>query len=104
MAGYKLATYQSADGPRAGLVIDDNVFDAAKLTGKAAYSTVLSIITDWSAAKARAQGGGRQGRQEPGQGPAARQDQAPRARCCGRIRSTAPVSNYADHAAEMARR
>jgi len=27
MAGYKLATYQSADGPRAGLVIDDKVFD-----------------------------------------------------------------------------
>ncbi len=52
MAGYKLATYQSADGPRAGLVIDDNVFDAAKLTGKPAYSTVLNIITDWSAAKA----------------------------------------------------
>ena len=36
MAGYKLATYQSADGPRAGLVIDDKVFDAAKLTGKPA--------------------------------------------------------------------
>ena len=35
MAGYKLATYQSADGPRAGLVVDDKVFDAAKLTGKA---------------------------------------------------------------------
>src|SRR5215467_3200275 len=29
MAGYKLATYQSSDGPRAGLVIDDKVFDAA---------------------------------------------------------------------------
>ena len=51
MAGYKLATYQSADGPRAGLVIDDKVFDAAKLTGKAAYSTVLAIINDWTAAK-----------------------------------------------------
>ena len=35
MAGYKLATYQSADGPRAGLVIDDTVFDADKLTRKA---------------------------------------------------------------------
>ena len=29
MAGYKLATYQTSDGPRAGLVIDDKVFDAA---------------------------------------------------------------------------
>ena len=42
MAGYKLATYQSADGPRAGLVIDDKVFDAAKVTGKPAYATVLA--------------------------------------------------------------
>ena len=44
MAGYKLATYQSADGPRAGLVIDDKIFDAAKLTGKAAYASVLAIL------------------------------------------------------------
>src|SRR5260370_36147879 len=38
MAGYKLATYQTSDGPRAGLVIDDKVLDAAKLTGKGARS------------------------------------------------------------------
>ena len=44
MAGYKLATYQTPDGPRAGLVIDDRVFDAAKLTGKPAYATVLGIL------------------------------------------------------------
>ena len=49
-AGYKLATYQSADGPRAGLVVDDNVLDAAKLTGKAAYASVLGILEDWKAA------------------------------------------------------
>ncbi len=51
MAGYKLATYQTADGPRAGLVVDDKVFDAAKLTGKAAYATVLGILNDWRAAQ-----------------------------------------------------
>ncbi len=51
MAGYKLATYQSADGPRAGLVIDDKVFDAAKLTGKPAYATVLGILNDWGKAQ-----------------------------------------------------
>src|SRR5215211_5738749 len=51
MAGYKLATYQSTDGPRAGLVIDDKVFDAAKLTGKGAYTTVLGILEDWRTAK-----------------------------------------------------
>ena len=51
MAPYKLATYQSSDGPRAGLVIEDKVFDAAKLTGKAAYATVLGILEDWRAAQ-----------------------------------------------------
>ena len=50
-AGYKLATFQSPDGPRAGLVIGDKVFDAAKLTGKAAYATVLGIIQDWKTAQ-----------------------------------------------------
>jgi hypothetical protein len=51
MAGYKLATYQSSDGPRAGLVIDDEVLDAAKLTGKGTYATVLAILEDWRAAQ-----------------------------------------------------
>ena len=51
-AGYRLATYQTADGPRAGLVVGDKLFDAAKLTGKAAYATVLSILDDWKAAQA----------------------------------------------------
>src|SRR5262249_18616948 len=39
-AGYKLATYQANDGPRAGLVIEDKVFDAAALTRKPAYASV----------------------------------------------------------------
>ena len=51
MDGYKLATYQASDGPRAGLVIDDKVFDAAKLTGKSAYASVLGILEDWRTAK-----------------------------------------------------
>ena len=50
-AGYKLATYRSSDGPRAGLVIGDEVFDAAKLTGKPAYATVLDILEDWKTAE-----------------------------------------------------
>jgi 2-keto-4-pentenoate hydratase/2-oxohepta-3-ene-1,7-dioic acid hydratase in catechol pathway len=101
MAGYKLATYQSADGPRAGLVIDDNVFDAAKLTGKPGYSTVLNIITDWSAAKAvlkEAAAKAGKGRVK-GQPLAKTKLRAPllwpyTIYCAG--------SNYADHAAEMA--
>ena len=50
-AGYKLATYQSTDGPRAALVVDDKVFDAAKLTGKAAYASVIGILDDWKTAE-----------------------------------------------------
>jgi 2-keto-4-pentenoate hydratase/2-oxohepta-3-ene-1,7-dioic acid hydratase in catechol pathway len=103
MAGYKLATYQAPDGPRAGLVIDDKVFDAAKLTGKPAYAAVLGILQDWRAAqpvlkKAAASAG--KGRAKPS--------------ALGRTKLLAPVrwpsaiycagANYADHAAEMARR
>jgi 2-keto-4-pentenoate hydratase/2-oxohepta-3-ene-1,7-dioic acid hydratase in catechol pathway len=103
MAGYKLATYQTADGPRAGLVIDDKVFDAAKLTGKAAYATVLGILEDWRTArgvlkKAAASAGKSRVKPVP----------------LARTKLLAPVrwpsamycagANYADHAAEMARR
>ena len=47
MAGYKLATYQSENGPRAGIIVEDSVFDAAELTGQAAYASVLRILEDW---------------------------------------------------------
>ncbi|MFZ0423363.1 MAG: fumarylacetoacetate hydrolase family protein [Xanthobacteraceae bacterium] len=50
-AGYKLATYKSSDGPRAGLIIGEEVFDAAKLTGKPAYATVVGILEDWKSAE-----------------------------------------------------
>ena len=103
MAGYKLATYQSPDGPRAGLVIEDKVFDAAKLTGKRAYATVLAILEDWRTRARRPEESGRGSRQKP------RQSQP-----LGRTKLLAPVrwpsaiycagANYADHAAEMARR
>jgi 2-keto-4-pentenoate hydratase/2-oxohepta-3-ene-1,7-dioic acid hydratase in catechol pathway len=99
-AGYKLATYQSADGPRAGLVVDDTVFDAAKLTGKAAYASVIGILEDWKAAaaalKAAVAKAGQRGQ---------------RGRPLKATRLLAPVlwppaiycagANYADHVAEM---
>ncbi len=50
-AGYKLATYKSSDGPRAGLIVGEEVFDAAKLTGKPAYATVIGILADWKSAE-----------------------------------------------------
>jgi 2-keto-4-pentenoate hydratase/2-oxohepta-3-ene-1,7-dioic acid hydratase in catechol pathway len=102
MAGYKLATYQTADGPRAGLVVDDKVFDAAKLTGRPAYATMLGILEDWktaqgllkkaaaSSAKARAKGRPLKGTKllAPVLWPLA-------IYCAG--------ANYSDHVAEMNR-
>jgi 2-keto-4-pentenoate hydratase/2-oxohepta-3-ene-1,7-dioic acid hydratase in catechol pathway len=102
-AGYKLATYRSSDGPRAGLVIGDEIFDAAKLTGKAAYATVAGILGDWRSAegalkKAAAAASKSRGKRLP----------------LGKTRLLAPVpfpltifcagANYADHAAAMARK
>jgi 2-keto-4-pentenoate hydratase/2-oxohepta-3-ene-1,7-dioic acid hydratase in catechol pathway len=51
MPSYKLVSYQSNSGPRAGLVIDHQVFDAAELTGRPSYATVLGILEDWGAAQ-----------------------------------------------------
>jgi 2-keto-4-pentenoate hydratase/2-oxohepta-3-ene-1,7-dioic acid hydratase in catechol pathway len=103
MAGYKLATYQTPDGPRAGLVIDDKLFDAAKLTGKAAYTSVLGILADWRAAqgalkKAAAAAGKSRVKALP----------LSRAKLLAPVRWPSAIycagANYADHAAEMARR
>jgi 2-keto-4-pentenoate hydratase/2-oxohepta-3-ene-1,7-dioic acid hydratase in catechol pathway len=103
MSGYRLATYATSKGPRAGIVVDDTVFDAAKLTGKPAYASVIGILEDWRAA-------------QPSLKKAAAK--AAKGRIKGqplsRTRLLAPVrwpsaiycagANYADHAAEMARR
>ena len=49
---YKLLSYRSATGPRAGVLIGDTVFDAEKLSGKPDYVTVLGVLDDWTAADA----------------------------------------------------
>jgi 2-keto-4-pentenoate hydratase/2-oxohepta-3-ene-1,7-dioic acid hydratase in catechol pathway len=103
LAGYKLATYQSSDGPRAGLVIGEEVFDAAKLTGNAAYATVGGILADWKAAedalKKAAAGAAksRAKRQSLAKTKLLAPVPAPRTIFCA-------GANYADHAAAMARK
>jgi 2-keto-4-pentenoate hydratase/2-oxohepta-3-ene-1,7-dioic acid hydratase in catechol pathway len=102
-AGYKLATYKTSEGPRAGIVVGEEVFDAAKLTGKAAYATVHNILADWKTAeavlkKAAAGAGKSRTKHQP----------------VGKTKFLAPVplpatifcagANYADHAAAMARK
>ena len=47
MAGYKLATVQTAQGPRAAAVINDAVYDVAALTGNASYVSVQNVLDDW---------------------------------------------------------
>ncbi len=51
MASHKLITYRSATGPRAGVVVDDTVFEAAALTGRSAFATMLDILNDWEVAQ-----------------------------------------------------
>jgi 2-keto-4-pentenoate hydratase/2-oxohepta-3-ene-1,7-dioic acid hydratase in catechol pathway len=99
---YMLATYQSADGPRAGLVVDEHVFDAAALTHKPAYATVLGILNDWKSAQAALK-----------TAAANAGKSRVKSRPLARTKLLAPVlwpsaiycagANYADHVAEMNR-
>jgi 2-keto-4-pentenoate hydratase/2-oxohepta-3-ene-1,7-dioic acid hydratase in catechol pathway len=102
-AGYKLATYRTKDGPRAGLIIGEEIFDAAKITRQPAYATVAGILADWKTAagalKKAAAGAGKS--RVKGQKLAKTKLLAPvplppTIFCAG--------ANYADHAAAMARK
>ena len=101
---YKLLSVRSGQGARAGVLIGDTVYDAAKITGVAAHSSVLGMLEDWSRVRrllARA----------------SKQIESGKARSRGvplkRVRLLAPVlypgaiycagANYTDHMAEMAR-
>ena len=101
---YKLLSYRAAQAARAGIVVGDNVHDAAKVTGVAAHSSVIGILGDWTRAhRLLAQ--------------AARRIETGKARATGiplkRARLLAPIlypgniycagANYTDHMAEMAR-
>ncbi|MBI3513823.1 MAG: fumarylacetoacetate hydrolase family protein [Proteobacteria bacterium] len=91
---YRLLSYRAERGARAGVAIGDAVFDAAALTGRADYVTVLDLLADWPAADKLL-------RKPPG---SAKQLAAPKV--------LAPVlypsavycagANYADHMLEMA--
>jgi 2-keto-4-pentenoate hydratase/2-oxohepta-3-ene-1,7-dioic acid hydratase in catechol pathway len=95
---YRLVTYLTPAEPRAGVVIGDEVFDAATLTGCAGDATTLGILDDWAAAHERL------GKATPAPGSGHK---------LSGVRLLAPVrwpsaiycagANYADHAAEMGR-
>jgi len=50
---YKLVTYRSENGPRAGVVLDDRVFDARAMTGGDGHATMLGLLEDWAAVDLR---------------------------------------------------
>jgi 2-keto-4-pentenoate hydratase/2-oxohepta-3-ene-1,7-dioic acid hydratase in catechol pathway len=102
-AGYRLATYKASEGPRAGLVVGDEVFDAAKLTGKPAYATVIAILEDWKTAE----GALRKAATGAAKSRAKRQPLA-KTKLLAPVRYPSAIycagANYADHAAAMAAR
>ena len=98
MTEYKLVTFQTSDGSRAGALIGEQIYDAAKLTGNPGHATMLAVLRDWRAAHAelrKARPGTRKG--------------IP----LGKAKLLAPVprpgnvfcagANYTDHVAEMMR-
>jgi 2-keto-4-pentenoate hydratase/2-oxohepta-3-ene-1,7-dioic acid hydratase in catechol pathway len=102
MASFKLMTYATGEGPRAGLLSGDGAFDAAGATGEPRYESVMAILADWDRAR------GILGAFAAGAG-ASRAGALDRAH----LRLLAPIpmpgtiycagANYRDHVLEMAR-
>ena len=101
---YTLLSYQAGRAARAGVLVGDVVYDAAKVTGQSAHSSVLGVLEDWSrakrlftqAAKRIASGAGR-----------AKGVPLKRARLLAPVLYPGNIycagANYTDHMAEMAR-
>jgi 2-keto-4-pentenoate hydratase/2-oxohepta-3-ene-1,7-dioic acid hydratase in catechol pathway len=52
MVSYKLVTYRAAKAARSGVVVEEELFDVAELTGRSSYATMLDILNDWESAQA----------------------------------------------------
>ncbi len=101
---YKLLSYRAGRDARAGVLVGDTVYDAAKLTGEAGDASVPGILESWARASRRL-------------GQAARKVAGGKSRAKGtpltRVRLLAPLpvpgniycagANYVDHVAEMFR-
>lgn len=95
-------SYASPRGPRAGIAVEDTVFDAADATGLPSFGTVLGILGDWETAEQQLKATAR----KLGAG-------APNGTPLSATRLLAPVlypsaiycagANYQDHVDEMAR-
>jgi 2-keto-4-pentenoate hydratase/2-oxohepta-3-ene-1,7-dioic acid hydratase in catechol pathway len=99
---HKLVTYQTPQGPRAGVVFNGSVFPLAEFTGKPSYATMLGVLDDWAKAEPLIEAA----TAKQGSGVAAGSSLA-------KVRLLAPVlfppaifcagANYSDHMSEMAR-
>jgi 2-keto-4-pentenoate hydratase/2-oxohepta-3-ene-1,7-dioic acid hydratase in catechol pathway len=101
---YRLLSYRVGADARAGILVSDAVYDAAKATGVSAHSSVLGVLQDWRTAHRQL-------------AQAAKRIAAGQSRLKGmpvkRVRLLAPLldpgnifcagANYTDHMAEMAR-
>src|SRR5258708_15343285 len=47
---YRLLSYQSGREARAGVLVGEQIYDAARLTGQPAWSSVLRALEDWAKA------------------------------------------------------
>jgi 2-keto-4-pentenoate hydratase/2-oxohepta-3-ene-1,7-dioic acid hydratase in catechol pathway len=52
MVSYKLVTYRAAKAARSGVVVEEELFDVAELTGRSSYATMLDVLNDWENAQA----------------------------------------------------
>ncbi len=102
MASFNLITYETGEGPRAGMMCGGSAFDVAGATGEPRYGSVRGILADWDRAKdvlgafAAGAGPSRAGALDP-----------------SKLRLLAPLpqpgtiycagANYRDHVEEMAR-
>jgi 2-keto-4-pentenoate hydratase/2-oxohepta-3-ene-1,7-dioic acid hydratase in catechol pathway len=99
MSDFKLVSFESGDGARAGLVVDDHVSDIAALTGQSEYASILGLLADWPAAEGRLR--------------RAAESAATTGVALAQVKLLAPIprpgaiscagANYADHALEMAK-
>lgn len=49
---YKLLTYRASGDARAGILLNESIFDAAEVSARPDYATALGVLADWDAADA----------------------------------------------------
>jgi 2-keto-4-pentenoate hydratase/2-oxohepta-3-ene-1,7-dioic acid hydratase in catechol pathway len=99
MSDFKLVSFESGDGARAGPVVGDHTSDTAALTGQSEYASILGLLADWPAAEGRLR--------------RAAESAATTGVALAQVKLLAPIprpgaiycagANYADHALEMAK-